>query len=338
VATAQAPGEAPPSLRDFFDHICGTSTGGLIALALTTPRQAANGEQLPPMSVPEVLGFYDEIGPLLFPPNLLKRTLNVVQRGAQYDRAPLERYLKQQFGDIRMSSCNPAVSVYCVKGATGDSPVYVFSSYSRHGKNLVVGRGGTEAVRVVDAALATSAAPWYFGPYSFAVNGRTRPLESFADGGLKANNPSHLCLQEVRSLYPEARVELLVSFGTGQTAIMPGQWDSPLHIFDPRTWTNLCTETKQAHEAMIRESRQHGRSRFKYIRFNPGVLQIAGLLGIGGVDIGLDVTDPRIREAMRSNFESHMAEKEGDMESIADIIHEGSQSTADQTCTLRSDA
>ena len=49
---------------DCFDLICGTSTGGILALALAS-RIPAN----------EIIKFYEEWGPKIFPPSILSKFL-----------------------------------------------------------------------------------------------------------------------------------------------------------------------------------------------------------------------------------------------------------------------
>jgi predicted acylesterase/phospholipase RssA len=65
---------------------------------------------------------------------------------------------------------------------------------------------------IVEACLATSAAPLIFAPLQKDYGGST---ELFIDGGLGYNNPVRLLIQEFYSKWPNQKVGVLVSVGTG---------------------------------------------------------------------------------------------------------------------------
>ncbi|KAL2352357.1 hypothetical protein BJ546DRAFT_205989 [Cryomyces antarcticus] len=79
-------------------------------------------------------------------------------------------------------------------------------------------------MRVWEAALATSAAPFYFKPYV-----KRDRMKRYVDGALHANMPAILALEEKKRTWPaqkertradalpyhETRVDALVSVGTG---------------------------------------------------------------------------------------------------------------------------
>lgn len=65
---------------------------------------------------------------------------------------------------------------------------------------------------IVEACLATSAAPLIFSPLQKNHGGST---ELFIDGGLGYNNPIRLLLRESYSKWPDRKIDVLVSVGTG---------------------------------------------------------------------------------------------------------------------------
>ena len=65
---------------------------------------------------------------------------------------------------------------------------------------------------IVEACLATSAAPFIFSPLSKGPEGRK---ECYIDGGLGNNNPVSIVLHECRSMWPSRDINCLVSVGTG---------------------------------------------------------------------------------------------------------------------------
>src|SRR2546421_322040 len=78
------------SIADHFDLIVGTSTGGIIALALGLGFTAA-----------EVLEFYEKLGPLVFAGGRLVRAIRWVGL-SKYESGPLRRALESKFGERRL--------------------------------------------------------------------------------------------------------------------------------------------------------------------------------------------------------------------------------------------
>ncbi len=161
-------------LYKHFDLICGTSTGGLIALALSLGKSSA-----------EIADFYAEMGAQIFPDNTwLKRRFGgirqVLWRGKYSDKqlkAALIEFLGDQtiMANAKTHLCIPSFNL-----TTGEPIVFKkpFGNYYRDGN-----------LKMVDVALATSAAPTYF-PLAKMDHPNLQGL--FADGGLWANNPT-LC-------------------------------------------------------------------------------------------------------------------------------------------------
>jgi hypothetical protein len=71
---------------------------------------------------------------------------------------------------------------------------------------------------IVEACLATSAAPLIFRPLRKDAGSNK---EYYVDGGLGNTNPVSIVLQECRSLWPRSGVSSLISVGTG--ARVPGE-------------------------------------------------------------------------------------------------------------------
>lgn len=150
-------------VAEHFDLIVGTSTGGILALGLG-------------MGIPakDILGFYEEHGPRIFAGNRFLRVLR--QLGySKYRRQPLEEALQAVFGDRELGESSQRLVIPSLNLETGEVHVYKTSHHPR----LVM----DYKERVVDVALATSAAPTYFPTYRSGVG---LPL---VDGGMWANNP-----------------------------------------------------------------------------------------------------------------------------------------------------
>ncbi len=193
-----------------FDLVAGTSTGGIIALALTAPASDGDG---PRWSAADVLRLYREEGPRIFSRSLRKRIVSVDGLiDERYDndqlRATLERYL----GGTTVGQARTRV---------------LLTSYdlvARRPRFFKSWRDDDAAVPMARAAEATSAAPTYFEPV--LVDGA--PL---VDGGVFAANPAMCAYAEAVRLDPATQPRV-VSLGTGSQT-------SPITYADARGWGRL---------------------------------------------------------------------------------------------------
>ncbi|HEY1832777.1 MAG TPA: CBASS cGAMP-activated phospholipase [Acidimicrobiales bacterium] len=175
------------SIVEHFDLVAGTSTGGIIALALgagKTPR--------------EIVDFYVEHGPRIFSHRRRRMVRQLVR--SKYNVQPLQEALQGVLGDrcLWESSVPLCVPSYDLE----NDDVYLFRT--PHSERLA--RDWRE--RMVDVALATSAAPTYLSAHHL------RGLR-LVDGGLWANNPAVVAIAEAVS---EFKVDLadirVLSLGT----------------------------------------------------------------------------------------------------------------------------
>lgn len=187
-------------IGEYFDMIAGTSTGGIIALALA-------------MGVPasRVLDLYTEHGAEIFPaPHRLRRLRSLWQSLAslnryRFDRTPLERELRKLFGGRLLGEASRRL---CVPSFDGFTEVTVFKTPHHPDFRL------DWREEVVTVALATSAAPTYFSVYA---NGNRR----FADGGVWANNPVMIALVDSLTCYDLDRDQIdILSLGCGESEMV----------------------------------------------------------------------------------------------------------------------
>ncbi len=162
-----------------FDLIVGTSTGAIVGCAL------AAGE---PLS--KVVNLYRQHGPKIFPEQVPASTLRVLRqmprreginrRGAAALKTALVDVLGDKtFKDIETSR-RIALSIPAVEMSQQRSWVFKTGHW-----------GGTrdDDTKLVDACLATSAAPIFRSLAAVDVGGDLGGYRVFADGGLWANNP-----------------------------------------------------------------------------------------------------------------------------------------------------
>jgi patatin-like phospholipase/acyl hydrolase len=167
-------------IADLVDLVAGTSTGAILACALTKPD---------PMPAARIAEIYVEEGPRIFDRSLLKRITSVEgYLDERYDSAGLVAALRRYLGTARLADASPAI---------------LLTAYDIQRRRAVLLRRDYDA-SMVDAAHASSAAPTYFEPA--LVNGA-----ALVDGGVFATNPAMLAYAEVAG-----ELELLLSLGTGE--------------------------------------------------------------------------------------------------------------------------
>ncbi|MFI8373015.1 CBASS cGAMP-activated phospholipase [Pseudomonas helleri] len=170
----QRTGRQDVKAGEFFDLITGTSIGGILALGLASGKSARELESV-----------FRVQAPLIFPPNnFVKKAWRTIF-GAQYRSQPLRDAVISMVGaETTFDDLTRRVMIPTVNLSTGKPQFFKTPhnpSFNRDGR-----------LTLVDAAMATSAAPTYFPPH------HCEALDSyFADGGLVANNPSLIALHEV---------------------------------------------------------------------------------------------------------------------------------------------
>ena len=185
-----------------FDLIAGTSTGGILALALAKP--GAGGR--PAWSAEALIDLYQREGPEIFDRSLWQ---GIVSAGGLLDQKyPLdgmERAFERYFGAARLKDalCDVIVTAYEIEQRT----TFFFKSSKARADER-------DDFAMSEAALATSAAPTYFEPVRLD-RGSGRPYLALVDGGVFANNPALSAFAEARREGADPDV-LMLSLGTGE--------------------------------------------------------------------------------------------------------------------------
>ncbi len=192
------------SAGDYFDMIAGTSTGGIIALALGIGMKAS-----------DILKLYLDHGKEIFPPRNLSTNSAAafIQKWYylahdvghyRYKRAPLKRYLREVFRYQKIGHSDRRLIVPSFDGYT---EVHLFKT--PHHPDFKM----DWKEDIVDAALATSAAPTYFSVFK-------KGEQYFADGGVWANNPIMNAVVDILSCYDIERRQIhILSLGCGDQEI-----------------------------------------------------------------------------------------------------------------------
>lgn len=192
---AASPGLA--HLLDDVDLIAGTSTGGLLALAI-----AHN------LSLSEIRDLYVEKGPKIFDDSWLDDLVDLGKlRGADYKIGPLRRELRRLLGDATLGDLSKRVLI-----TTFDLDNEAENASERTWKPKLFhnfqGPGNDRAELAYRVGLYTAAAPTYFPS-----------VDGYIDGGVYATNPSMCALAQTQDERYEPTPSLddvvLFSMGTG---------------------------------------------------------------------------------------------------------------------------
>ena len=197
---------------ELFDLIVGTSTGGILALALVRPDPTGHKPQY---SSADLGNLYLQEGNAIFPKTAFSRLRRPFDK--KYPATQLQEILRRYFDETKLSAAVTDVLVTSYEIHLRQ-PWFFRSRRAR--------QDSAYDFTLWEAALATSAAPTYFEPCHLRnPNGDHWYL---IDGGTFANNPALCGYVESRTTNPQSDV-LLVSLGTGR-------YVKPLAYDDAKKW------------------------------------------------------------------------------------------------------
>lgn len=185
-------------VAEMFDLVAGTSTGGILSLALTKP----GPDGRPQHGAAKLVDLYAERGGEIFRRSFWRgmATLGGLAE-ERYTHEPLEAILQEYLGQttLREALVPTMVTTYDIERRDP----FFFKSWKSDRNGVAMWR----------AARATSAAPIYFEPALVDVQGTRRAL---IDGGVFVNNPAMSAYVEARAMFPHDEEILVVSLGTGE--------------------------------------------------------------------------------------------------------------------------
>ena len=192
-------------ISQLFDLICGTSTGGIIALGLT--KQDGTGK--PHYKAEELVTLYEDNGERIFSRSIWHKIHSAWSITDQkYPSDGIEEVLNEYFGTDRLKGAltDVLITAYEIEMRL---PFFFKSSHARDPSKI----GYDYPIKLV--ARATSAAPTYFEPAKVPA-GKSSDYYALVDGGVFANNPAMCGFAEVRTSHPKTEDVLLLSLGTGE--------------------------------------------------------------------------------------------------------------------------
>ncbi|ONI10026.1 hypothetical protein PRUPE_4G024000 [Prunus persica] len=317
-------------IHELFDLICGTSTGGMLAVAL--------GIKL--MSLDQCEEIYKNLGKLVFAEPAPKdneaatwrekldqlyksssQSFRVVVHGSKHSADHFERLLKEmcadEDGDLLIESAVkniPKVFVVSTLVSVMPAQPFLFRNYQYPAGTLEVPLAVSESSgitvqgsptvgaelgyrhsafigsckhQVWQAIRASSAAPYYLDDFSDDVN-------RWQDGAIVANNPTIFSIREAQLLWPDTRIDCLVSIGCGSvpTKVRKGGWrylDTGQVLIESACSVERVEEALSTLLPML--------PGMQYFRFNPVDERC---------DMELDETDPAIWLKLEAAVEEYI--------------------------------
>lgn len=193
-----------------FDLICGTSTGGIIAIALALGIPAKEIHELYLNHAKDIFGKKRGI---------LSQLFYSAHRRNQLESILREIFKKSDGQDSRLKDCKTNVCIPIYDLAEGKPSVYKNNYHPRFTRDY--------HIPAYQVALATAAAPVFFDPFSdeyVDLNGVNKSFSNKTDGGVFANNPALLGIIEAQEAFGESLEDLKVlSIGTGTQVFSDGK-------------------------------------------------------------------------------------------------------------------
>lgn len=252
-------------IYELFDMVCGTSTGGLLAMAIYCKLDMQRCKEL-----------YLRLGKRLFDKSSKKNL------PPWYDGNKLIQIIREEFGDIAMVDCDDRPKIFVVGANVSQNPPvpHLYRNY-KFQEGIPFKYAGTYGSTLYEAGRITSAAPVYFESYE-------KNNITFYDGALVANNPAQIAFDEARLLWGSDLIDVIVSLGTGRSLnppkpmkeTLPGfirsfldsNLSGALDVVDMfKRFVSLITSSETTHQAMKALTTLCG---IRYWRYNPPITKL----------------------------------------------------------------
>ncbi|XP_028762953.1 LOW QUALITY PROTEIN: phospholipase A I-like [Neltuma alba] len=331
-------------IHELFDLICGTSTGGMLAVAL--------GIKL--MTLEKCEDIYKNLGKIVFAEPVPKdseaaswrekldqlyksssKNFRVVVHGSKHSADQFERLLREmctdEDGDLMIDSAVknvPKVFIASTLVSVTPAQPFVFRNYQYPAGTPEVSLVNSESSVISElssptigaqvgnkrsaffgsckhqlwqAIRASSAAPYYLDDFSDDVN-------RWQDGAIVANNPTIFAIREAQLLWPDTKIDCLVSIGCGSvpTRMRKGGWrylDTGQVLIESACSVDRVDEALTTLLPMLPE--------MQYFRFNPADERC---------DMELDETDPTIWLKLESAVDEYIQKNHQALESVCEKL------------------
>ncbi|KAH8926543.1 FabD/lysophospholipase-like protein [Atractiella rhizophila] len=256
---------------DYFDLMCGTSTGGLIAIMLGRLG----------MTTRQCIQVYEELAQRIFPdPSITEKGLNAI-KGLKsgvyaFDSQNLENAIVEMLAlyapdeddkdprNVPMKDPDVNFRQRCRVLLTSTYQANIVApAYLRTYRTEL---SPPAAMKIWQAARATSAAPMFFAPIEVDNT-------LYVDGGMGTNNPTSVAIDETKRIWGnDSQISCLISLGTGSQPAVKGS-GSYWQLL--KAMEQIVTDCSRVAN-QVKEQFQQERRRDHYHRF-----QVEGLGTVG---------------------------------------------------------
>jgi patatin-like phospholipase/acyl hydrolase len=248
-----------------FNMVCGTSTGGILALGLGSGKLTTRSSRDLFYKLAEEIFEY-KFG------DFTKGVLNSM-RGGWYSTGPLKKMILENLGEKKLLKTK---SINEIKPLMFVTAVDQIANKTYHLRNYEHESGNVDCT-VYEAARCTCAAPFYFTPYELTVGDKKCEM---VDGGLTRNNPTFHAYKEASSIFGKHRDYVIISLGTGIQSEQEKE-----RLFQKKSFNlafaasltmliTIATDSEAQHKHMEATA---AREPISYFRFNPIDLPVTKL-------------------------------------------------------------
>lgn len=203
-------------ISELFDLLAGTSTGGIISLALSAPDQ--NGK--PKYTAANLVEFYEtRLSKIFYRSKIRKVFFFTDYFRPKYPAKGFEENIESLIGKTKLSDAIAEVLI----------PTYEIEKRETiFFKSQKVKDSTQDDYYMKDVARATAAAPTFF-PAAEITDVEGKITLHCIDGGTVASDPAMCAYAEAKNMYPEMDTVILVSLGTGS-------YTEPISYMKARGW------------------------------------------------------------------------------------------------------
>jgi calcium-independent phospholipase A2-gamma len=224
-------------VHKMFDLICGVSTGAILSMLLgALKKDLVTCDDL-----------YRMVSKNLFVSDFWRGTSRLLWTHAYYDSAVWEKILKDVYSEDKTlieTSHQPDVPKVMAISASLNSPrikPYVFRNFNFHPLDSHGVYEGSCKHKVWQSVRASTSAPGYFE--DFVLDNHVH-----SDGGILINNPAAIAIHEAQCLWPEEKIQCIVSIGTGKYSPPVASHDT---LSDPLSSSSSSQVTSSSLKAKI---------------------------------------------------------------------------------------
>lgn len=274
------------AMSDMIDIFAGPSTGSILNAAMNVPDE--DDPKRPKYRAKHLVRFYEREGAKIFPHDRFRefrgfihdfnnRTMRIGQlkslfRHGHYDPRFLHHALSALYGKTQLNESLKTLIVpfYNIEGQqieplaepgeTDDLPVHTVNNISDNGGHAVWLKSTRAKTPMVDAIMASCAAPTYYPCHGFTVKYPAKQQSATYSGidGSIFDNPCISYLGAVRRLVPSGNKLIMIVLGTGHTnrPIAGDEWNKygALGVVDPVNDLPLINIFFHASESALMES------------------------------------------------------------------------------------